>query len=190
MRSVSVLSCALLFLLSGCGTQTEKAPVVAKIVLGPVKSKLDSARTQKLISVLDNYYAVKNSLVLSNAAKTEETSGQLAIAADEFRSSLSKDSANLPNVQLYLDTIILQSKLVKETKDPTCERQRLAFSKLSDAMFILMKRVELKNAGIYQQYCPMAFNEKGAYWLSNEADIKNPYYGKKMLECGEVKDSL
>jgi Cu(I)/Ag(I) efflux system membrane fusion protein len=36
----------------------------------------------------------------------------------------------------------------------------------------------------------MAFNDAGAYWLSKTSDIKNPYFGKKMLICGEVKDSL
>jgi hypothetical protein len=36
----------------------------------------------------------------------------------------------------------------------------------------------------------MAFDDKGAYWLSAESEIKNPYFGKKMLECGEVTDSL
>ncbi len=36
----------------------------------------------------------------------------------------------------------------------------------------------------------MAFNDAGAYWLSKTSDIKNPYYGKKMLTCGEVKDSI
>jgi Cu(I)/Ag(I) efflux system membrane fusion protein len=36
----------------------------------------------------------------------------------------------------------------------------------------------------------MAFNDKGAYWLSNISKIKNPYYGKKMLTCGEVAQEL
>ena len=57
-------------------------------------------------------------------------------------------------------------------------------------MFSLLKQADLRNAGIYRQYCPMAFNDKGAYWLSDETDIKNPYFGKKMLECGEVTDTL
>ncbi len=57
-------------------------------------------------------------------------------------------------------------------------------------MYGMLKNVDLKNAGIYREYCPMAFNERGAYWLSDDADIKNPYFGKKMLECGEVTDSL
>ena len=43
---------------------------------------------------------------------------------------------------------------------------------------------------VYYQYCPMAFNNKGAYWLSNQSVIRNPYFGNEMLECGKVEDSV
>jgi Cu(I)/Ag(I) efflux system membrane fusion protein len=36
----------------------------------------------------------------------------------------------------------------------------------------------------------MAFNKQGAYWMSNEREIKNPYFGNEMLNCGSVEDSL
>jgi len=31
---------------------------------------------------------------------------------------------------------------------------------------------------------------KKTYWLSNEAAIKNPYYGNAMLNCGNVTDTM
>lgn len=43
---------------------------------------------------------------------------------------------------------------------------------------------------LYKQYCPMALNDKGAYWLSAQSDIKNPYFGDAMLTCGEVQETL
>jgi hypothetical protein len=36
----------------------------------------------------------------------------------------------------------------------------------------------------------MANGDNGAYWLSNEAKIRNPYFGDAMLKCGVVKDSI
>jgi Cu(I)/Ag(I) efflux system membrane fusion protein len=33
----------------------------------------------------------------------------------------------------------------------------------------------------------MAFDNKGAYWLSETKEIRNPYFGDKMMTCGEVK---
>jgi hypothetical protein len=33
-------------------------------------------------------------------------------------------------------------------------------------------------------------DKKGAIWLSETKEIKNPYYGKKMLTCGNVKEEI
>ena len=40
---------------------------------------------------------------------------------------------------------------------------------------------------VYLEFCPMAFDNKGAFWVSKDKEIKNPYFGDKMLKCGEVK---
>lgn len=40
---------------------------------------------------------------------------------------------------------------------------------------------------LYQDYCPMYNDGKGAVWISEAKAIKNPYYGGKMLTCGSVK---
>lgn len=43
---------------------------------------------------------------------------------------------------------------------------------------------------VYRQYCPMAFDEEGAYWISDEEEIRNPYLPENMLGCGEVVEPL
>ncbi len=40
---------------------------------------------------------------------------------------------------------------------------------------------------LYQQHCPMYNEGKGAIWISETREIKNPYYGGEMLTCGSVK---
>ncbi|MGB4846201.1 MAG: hypothetical protein WBP16_17160, partial [Ferruginibacter sp.] len=66
------------------------------------------------------------------------------------------------------------------------EAQRTAFASLSGNIYTLAKAVKLSADNIYQQFCPM----KKMYWLSDEAAIKNPYYGITMLTCGKVTDTL
>jgi Cu(I)/Ag(I) efflux system membrane fusion protein len=61
---------------------------------------------------------------------------------------------------------------------------------ISDNIYDLVRSVRYDQQIVYHQYCPMAFNDAGAYWLSNTSDIENPYFGKKMLTCGEIKDSV
>lgn len=41
-------------------------------------------------------------------------------------------------------------------------------------------------APVYRIHCPMAFDNKGADWLSPDDRVLNPYFGNKMLRCGEV----
>jgi Cu(I)/Ag(I) efflux system membrane fusion protein len=43
---------------------------------------------------------------------------------------------------------------------------------------------------VYSQFCPMADNDKGGYWLSKEEQVLNPYYGDAMLTCGSVKQVI
>ncbi|MFC1850640.1 hypothetical protein ACFL27_10650 [candidate division CSSED10-310 bacterium] len=37
-------------------------------------------------------------------------------------------------------------------------------------------------AGLFVAYCSM----KPGSWLQDQAEISNPYYGSKMLRCGEI----
>lgn len=50
-------------------------------------------------------------------------------------------------------------------------------------------RESLVSGEIYMQYCPMAFDDTGAYWFATDKTIMNPYFGDVMLHCGEVKTS-
>lgn len=43
---------------------------------------------------------------------------------------------------------------------------------------------------VYKVFCPMYNDKKGAFWLSDSREVKNPYYGKEMLSCGEVQEEI
>ncbi len=43
---------------------------------------------------------------------------------------------------------------------------------------------------VYELFCPMAFDFKGAKWLQSDEDIRNPYFGETMLKCGEVERQI
>ena len=53
-----------------------------------------------------------------------------------------------------------------------------------------IKTYGLAGTTAYYQFCPMAEGDKGAYWMSNSEEIKNPYFGEAMLGCGENKETL
>jgi len=71
------------------------------------------------------------------------------------------------------------------------EMKRKHFSVISDNLFKVLE--SFGNSGsnpIYYQYCPMAFDDKGAYWISDKKEIRNPYFGDMMLKCGETKSTI
>jgi hypothetical protein len=69
------------------------------------------------------------------------------------------------------------------------ESQRKSFSKLGLEMESLLKG-NLTSGKIYKDFCPMALEGKGSYWLSSIEEIQNPYYGSKMLSCGKVTEVM
>ncbi|WP_044150569.1 DUF3347 domain-containing protein [Phaeodactylibacter xiamenensis] len=69
------------------------------------------------------------------------------------------------------------------------EKQRAAFYQLSEALAPIFEE-GLTGGTIYEQYCPMAFDNQGASWFSDSKEIRNPYFGDKMLTCGKVKRNI
>jgi Cu(I)/Ag(I) efflux system membrane fusion protein len=69
------------------------------------------------------------------------------------------------------------------------KEQRNNFKSLS---LHLAKTIQLfgVNENVYYQFCPMADDNNGAYWLSKEQNVINPYFGDAMLTCGEVKQVI
>ena len=68
--------------------------------------------------------------------------------------------------------------------------QREHFDMLSKDMADLVKTFGNGGQTLYKDFCPMYNNQKGAYWISEIEEIKNPYLGKAMPTCGTVKETI
>ncbi len=68
--------------------------------------------------------------------------------------------------------------------------KRAQFSNLSIELADTFKKSTLESGVVYKQYCPMANDNNGGYWLASEKKIQNPYYGSKMMGCGSVKEEI
>jgi hypothetical protein len=68
---------------------------------------------------------------------------------------------------------------------------REKFSPFSDSLHKAIRLGTIMPAEeLYLLHCPMAFQDKGADWISDEPRIINPYFGDEMLHCGKVKNKL
>ena len=61
---------------------------------------------------------------------------------------------------------------------------------VSESMHALVKAYHANTSELYYNFCPMAKNHEGAYWLSEVKAIKNPYMGQIMLNCGSTKETV
>ncbi|MGO1245282.1 MAG: DUF3347 domain-containing protein [Sphingobacterium sp.] len=127
-----------------------------------------SASAQNTNILLTNYYEVKNALVNSQTQLASE-----AIINLQKGINSSGDFKQKADLNKAVDKL-------EKAKD--LEKQRAAFNEVSTTLWQILKSTDKVNSLVYYQYCPM----KKAYWLSNEKEIKNPYYGSTMLNCGSV----
>lgn len=153
-------------------------------------SNLSKAHTDQLLSMVTDYYELKDAFVKTDAARTEKAATRVVYDAETFNHDLRSDTANYSLLTNYLQEIMTSAEAITNMKDETCELKRPEFEKTSNALYALLIKAGVKDAGIYQQHCPMAFDDKGASWLSASDEIMNPYLPKKMLHCGEVQDTL
>ena len=72
----------------------------------------------------------------------------------------------------------------------TIEEVRKAFQPISETMIALTNSFKPFGQTLYVQYCPMVGNNKGANWISQFEEIKNPYFGASMISCGETKSII
>lgn len=68
--------------------------------------------------------------------------------------------------------------------------QREHFIMLSKDIADLVKTFGNGGQTLYKDFCPMANDGKGAIWISEVKEIKNPYLGGKMPDCGSVKETI
>ncbi|WP_339880769.1 DUF3347 domain-containing protein [uncultured Algoriphagus sp.] len=130
-------------------------------------------KDQAIGNAYSKYIELKNGLVTSDALKISDAAALLVLALQDVND---------------VGKVLEQARMVSKAKN--LEEQRKMFASLSNEMVALIKNAKLSMGSIYVDYCPMANNSSGAYWLSNEAAIANPYFGSKMLTCGSVKEII
>ncbi len=69
------------------------------------------------------------------------------------------------------------------------KHQRSHFAMMSEVVYGLVKNF---GAGrpMYHDHCPMARDNQGAMWLSEIKEVKNPYFGTEMPNCGTVEEVI
>lgn len=155
-----------------------------KIAAAPSVTPKSEVSIKEIVSA---YLQLKNAFTDDNTAGAATAGTMLETAFRTFdKTALSTD----------------QKKLFEDVEDDAREHaehigknggniahQREHFDMLSKDMYDLVK-IFGSGQPLYKDFCPMYNNNKGAYWLSETKEIKNPYLGKAMPTCGVVKEEM
>jgi len=178
----------ILILLSACGSdKKEKVPEQPQ---GPLARSANSdAFNQSFGKLLGDYYSLKDNFVEEKDLLITKSAESLMVSVDSLQlGELKADTNIIATAQTY--TLGISSELKGLVGEKDMEAKRKSFQMVSDQLYDLIRTVQYDRAIIYHDYCPMAFNDQGANWLSNSPAIRNPYIPKKMITCGEIKDSI
>ena len=137
-------------------------------------------------AIFENYFDLKDELVKSDAKSTSEKAKRLMTVINMVKMQELKSDVHTVWMKVMND---LKSDTDKIANATNIEKQRASFVTLSENMYQLMK-VSKTEESIYVQHCPMANDGKGANWLSKENQVKNPYYGSKMMSCGKTIETI
>ena len=138
--------------------------------------------------IIADYLQLKNALATDN-------SKDAAAAGDSMITTFSKiENVTLPENQQKVytglrDHIEENAKKIAANADKI-ESQREHFEMLSKYIADLVTTFGNGGKTLYKDFCPMANDGKGAIWISEVKEIKNPYWGSKMPKCGSVKETL
>jgi hypothetical protein len=201
---VLILSGAIIFMTACSGDKKESADVTDTVTAkeaekhehemdvtqneeGKPQFTVDQMFQSQLTTVFKDYVELKEAFVSSDASKVKSE-------AKKTRETLGKVDMKLVSGPAHNDWMVyqgeLQAGLDKIASSSDIEDQRETFSKVSYSLYKTIKAYGLAENTAYYEFCPMAFNNKGAYWLSDNSKIRNPYFGDKMLTCGSVEETL
>lgn len=142
-----------------------------------------TTRQSSVSQVLPLYMDIKNALTNDNAALASSKAEAFTNAVNAV--DMNALSGNEMNAFMAAQKkLAAEGSQIAETKD--IKKQREAFAVLSSDMITVTKSAKLSEKPVYVDYCTM----KKTSWLSNDATIKNPYFGRQMSTCGKITETI
>ncbi|RYD83312.1 MAG: DUF3347 domain-containing protein [Sphingobacteriales bacterium] len=184
LTSLNILFVAGSFAFASCGNDTKTSENSTETTTQTTDEKQVAEDRE---DVYDEYEHLKDALVKNDMDMAKKAVENMKVQLDKVETTkLTAEEITAWNTEAKK----MRDNLDKMQASTNIEEMRTYFSPLSDAMYANVKKYGLADETIYYQHCPMAFDNKGASWLSETEEISNPYFGDKMLRCGETKETI
>lgn len=141
----------------------------------------------ELEEVIDAYLLLKDALVNEDINAADKA----IVTMENKINAVKPESLDGEGLDAWKDHIgLYEDKLQEMQHVKSLEDKRSYFSHISEIMYCTIKSFGLKEGDLFAIYCPMAFDGNGAYWISDNKEIQNPYLDENMPTCGEIKEEL
>ena len=137
----------------------------------------------KAEAILSDYFNLKDALVGDDTKKAAQEGTKLVASFKAFDMS----SYTTEEQKELVDIIEDATEHAEHIAESAIDHQREHFKTLSKDITDMVAITGTKNT-LYQQFCPMY--DKGSEWLSTSNEVRNPYYGSKMVTCGKVQKEI
>lgn len=146
---------------------------------------LDPKAAASIKEIVGHYLHIKNALANDNGQ--EASSGGEAMFAS--MKNVDKSLFTAEQKKVYEDNEEDLKEHAEHIGKSKIDHSREHFAMMSEEIYALVKAF---GAGkpLYHDHCPMYDNNKGAMWLSETFEVKNPYMGSKMPKCGTVEEKI
>jgi membrane fusion protein, copper/silver efflux system len=184
MKNIQNFFFLFIFLFAGIASaQNQDVTKTDTNVSTPNLGKVDKVVKKQLNDLLLAYFQIKDELV-AGRQDNANTKGQLFL---EVLAKVDTQKMTTEQVNFFTEQ---QKQFVNSAKNISNNKeiaaQRVSFAELSKVMKMVVVSFKANSQKVYEQYCPMAFDDLGASWLSAQNKVLNPYYGDMMLKCGIV----
>ena len=136
-------------------------------------------------AIINAYLQIKNGLVLDAKGAAAEGGTALLTAFSAFDMTKLSNEQHKEYMEIYENAKEQAEHIVKSPIDHQREHFEVLSTDINDMITLLGT-----DKTLYQDFCPMANGGKGAIWLSESEEIKNPFYGSKMIDCGKVQNKI
>lgn len=151
------------------------------------KFKVPVEFSNQFKAVVESYLAIQQALADDKPDTVVAKTDTIVTNLKAVDMGLLKGDAHM----VWMDHLMGLNAALKSLQGKSAlDKQREAFSMLSDQLIQTVQVFSPGKLKMYKASCPMAFDNKGASWIQSSDQIANPYYGEMMLRCGEIEKEI
>lgn len=179
---------------SGSSQHTASTPIerpsalAMNAVAKNTTAKPEETTVSALTPVYKSYFELQMALASDDLEEATKAYGELKerIADVDMELFEGEDHASWMKLSQSMTKFAEEGNKAKDI-----EASRMAFLGFSKDIIALHDKFgHAEDENFYLTFCPMANNNKGAYWLQTVDTVYNSFYGSAMLRCGSIKQKL